>query len=53
VLIQEDNNGVDQPVCFFSKKFNKYQKNYFTKEECLVLILAIQHFEVYVSSSKT
>ena len=54
VLIQEDNNGIDHPVCYFSKKFNKHQKNYSTIEkECLALILAIQHFEVYVSSSLT
>ena len=48
VLLQEDNNGIDHPVCYFSKKFNKHQKNYFTTEkECLALILAIQQFEVY------
>jgi hypothetical protein len=50
MLIQEDNNGVDHPVCFFSK--NKHQKNYSTIEkECLAFILAIQRFKVYVSSS--
>ena len=27
VLIQEDNNGVDHPVSYFSKKFNKQQRN--------------------------
>lgn len=53
VLLQEDNNGVDHPVCYFSKKFNKHQKNYSTIEkECLALVLAIQHFEVYLTSSK-
>ena len=37
---------------FFSKKFNKHQKNYSTIEkECLALILAIQQFEVYLTSS--
>ena len=51
VLLQEDNNGIDHPVCYFSKKFNK-QKNYSTIEtECLALILAIQQFEVYLTSS--
>ena len=56
VLMQEDGNGVDHPVSFFSKKFNKHQKNYSTIEkECLSLILALQHFEVYrtFSSSPT
>ena len=52
VLLQEDNNGIDHPVCYFSKKFNKHQKNYSTIEkECLALILAIQQFEVYLFSS--
>lgn len=51
VLLQED-NGVDKPVCYFSKKFNCYQQNYSTIEkETLALILALQHFEVYVSCS--
>ena len=52
VLLQKDNNGIDHPVCYFSKKFNKHQKNYSTIEkECLALILAIQEFEVYLTSS--
>ena len=52
VLLQEDNNGIDHPVCYFSKKFNKHQKNYSTIEkECLALILAIQQFQVYLTSS--
>ena len=52
VLMQEDGNGVDHPVSYFSKKFNKHQKNYSTIEkECLSLILALQHFEVYLTSS--
>ena len=52
VLLQEDDNVVDHPVCYFSKKFNKHQRNYSTIEkECLSLILALQHFEVYLASS--
>ena len=52
VLLQEDNNGIDHPVCYFSKKFNKHQKNYSAIEkECLALIPAIQQFEVYLTSS--
>ena len=55
VLLQEDDNGVDHPVyCFFPKKFNKHQKNDSTVEqECLSLILALQHFEVYLTSSSS
>ncbi len=52
VLLQEDDDGIDHPVCYFSKKLNKHQKNYSTIEkECLALILAIQHFEVYLTSA--
>lgn len=51
VLLQEDQEGIDHPVCYFSRKFNKSQQNYSTIEkECLSLILALQNFEVYVSS---
>ena len=52
VLLQQDKDGVDHPICYFSKKFNTNQRNYSTVEkECLALVLALQHFEVYVSSS--
>ena len=52
VLLQEDDNGVDHPVCYYSKKFNKHQKNCsIIEKECLSLILALQHFEVYLASS--
>ena len=37
VLMQEDGNGVDNPVSYFSKTF----------------ILALQHFEVYLTSSSS
>lgn len=52
VLVQEDDNGVDHPVCFFSRKFDKHQVHYSTIEkETLALLWALQHFEVYVGSS--
>ena len=52
VLLQEDENCIDHPVCYFCKKLNKPQSNYSTTEkECLALILALAHFEVYISSS--
>ena len=52
VLLQEDENGVDHPVCYFSTEFNASQMNYSTIEkECLSLILAVQHFEVYLTLS--
>ena len=54
VLLQEDDSGVDHPVCYFSKTFNKHQKNFSTvQKECLSLILALQHFEVYLTASSS
>ena len=42
VLLQEDENGIDHPVCYFSHKFNKHQMVYSTTEkECLALILSL------------
>ena len=51
-MIQESTEGIDHPVCYFSKKFNTSQLKYSTIEkEALALLLALQHFEVYVGSS--
>lgn len=52
VLLQEDDQGLDRPVCYFSRKFTSYQLNYSVIEkEALGLIWALQHFEVYVGGS--
>ena len=52
VLLQTDkqNESLKHPVAYFSRKFDKHQTNYSTIEkELLALVLAIQHFEVYIS----
>ena len=52
VLLQEDHQNIDHPICYFSKKFNIHQRRYSTIEkECLALILSLQHFEVYLSNT--
>uniref|UniRef100_A0A3Q3MQZ4 Gypsy retrotransposon integrase-like protein 1 n=1 Tax=Mastacembelus armatus TaxID=205130 RepID=A0A3Q3MQZ4_9TELE len=52
VLIQEDSEGINHPVCYFSRKFNTYQTRYSTIEkETLALLLALRYFDVYVGSS--
>ena len=52
VLMQEGTDKVDHPVCYFSRKFNKHQQNYSTIEkECLALLLALQHFDVYLGTT--
>ena len=51
VLLQVDEQGIDHPVSFFSKKFNTYQLNYSViQKEALALILALQHFRMYLDS---
>ena len=52
-LLQDDSSGVEHPVCYFSRKFDIHQKHYSTIEkEALALISALDHFDVYVSSSQ-
>ena len=36
VLLQEDDNVVDHPVCYFSKKFNIHQNIYLSRERMFV-----------------
>nr|XP_054765774.1 putative aminopeptidase W07G4.4 [Lytechinus pictus] len=48
VLLQEDEEGIEKPVCYFSKKLNRFQKKYSTIEkEALSLVLALQQFEPF------
>lgn len=52
MLLQTDVSRIDRPVAYFSKKLDRHQKQYSTIEkEALALVLAVQHFEVYVSSA--
>ncbi|XP_041485159.1 uncharacterized protein LOC121431631 [Lytechinus variegatus] len=46
-----DEEGFMKPVSYFSKKLDVHQQRYSTVEkECLGLVLAVQHFDVYLSS---
>ena len=52
VLLQDGEGGMCHPVGYFSVKFKKHQLNYSTIEkETLAMLLALQHFQVYVGSS--
>lgn len=52
VLLQRGEDDVDHPVSYFSKKFSPPQRSYSTIEkEALALVLAVQHFEVYLGAS--
>ena len=46
-------DGVEHPICFFSKKLDVHQQNYSTIEkEALGLILAVRAFSIYFGSSR-
>lgn len=51
VLLQADSQGLDKPVCYHSKKFEKHQMAYSTIEEEILALLVLQHFEVYLGST--
>ena len=52
VLMQVGEDGIDHPISYFSKTFDKHQRNYSTIEkECLALILALEHFDVYLGTT--
>jgi len=52
ILLQEDGKGIDHPLCYFSKKFKNTQERYCTTEkESLVLILALQYFEICITAA--
>lgn len=51
VLSQFDDKGIEHPVSFFSKKFNKAQLNYSTIEkEMLAILLSLKHYAYYLKS---
>jgi hypothetical protein len=51
VLFQEK-NGLECPVCFFSKKLNVHERQYSTVEkEALALVKAVRVFSVYFGSA--
>ena len=52
VLQQEDDQGIDHPICYFWTKFNEHQRRYFTIEkEILAPLLALKQFDVYLNNT--
>ena len=47
MLMQHDGKEIEYPASYFSQKYNMYQK-YSTK--ALALLLALQHFDVYLNT---
>ena len=53
VLMQEDSAGIDYPLSYFSYNFKASQRNCSTSEkETLSLLLALQHYEYYVTAAQ-
>jgi len=53
VLTQRDENLVEKPIAFYSKKLNKAQSNYSVTElECLAVILSLKKFRQYVEGQE-
>ena len=51
VLLQDDEQGLEHPVCYFSKKFDNFQRNYSTIEkEAFALLSSLRLFHVYLGS---
>ena len=49
VLVQEDQQGMEHPITYFSQKF----KDYCTSgKKTLALVLAFQHFDFYLSAAQ-
>lgn len=47
VLLQDDSDGVEHPLIFFSQKFNSHQLHYSVIiKETLALLWVLRHFEV-------
>ena len=52
VLLQESVQKIDHPISYFSQKFDQHQRNYsICEKEALALILAIRHFDFYLSGA--
>ena len=52
VVLEQKVSSTEHPFAFFSKKLNEHQRRYSTIEkETLALILALNHFDVYISSN--
>lgn len=50
VRLQKEKDQAEHLVTYFSKKLTPAQRNYCVDQELLVILLALQHFEMYLPS---
>ena len=51
VLLEDYEHGLEHPVCYFSKKFDNFQKNYSTfKKGAFALLSSLRLVDVYLGS---
>ena len=51
MLTHKDENNVNRPVCYNSKKLDMSQRNYSTTDtEALALILSVRAFKIYLNN---
>ena len=53
VLLQEGNDDIDHPICYFSREFNKNQKNYSTVEKECLTVLCVYLLKQYINNQIT
>jgi hypothetical protein len=52
-MISQKNDGIDQPIAYFSRSLNKAERKYSTTEkEALAIVAAIKQFRLFVYGSK-
>jgi len=52
-FLQEGNEGIERPYGYYSKKLNDHKKYSTIEKETLILVLALQHFNLYVAGNLT
>jgi len=53
ILSQEQDDGSEKPIAFFSQKLTSTEKKYTTTEkECLAVLLLVEKFRCYVEGTK-
>lgn len=53
ILSQEDEKGIEHPICFGGRSLSKHEKQYSVSEiECAALISAVREFHVYLANNK-